>query len=353
MILSERLISFFAKNLLEWHNEYNDRSLPWKQEQDPYKIWLSEIILQQTRAQQGMPYYLKITEHYPTIQKLAAADDFEVYKMWQGLGYYNRCKNMLATARHIATEYNGVFPKDYESILDLKGVGAYTAAAIASFAFNLPYAVVDGNVYRVLSRFLGIDTPIDTTEGKQLFAHLAQKLLAKETPAAYNQAIMDFGALVCTPKRTKCIACILSARCVAFQKDMVNILPIKSKKLQVKTRCFQYLVLQFQDEFYVQQRLEKDIWQNLFEFILVESEAKIEKTEKFLQIKPFVQQWEKSAFQNKQKLTHQLIISDFHILHLKEKPDFLPAKNWVELKKIKNIAFPRTIFSFFNGKKYF
>ncbi len=203
---SKGMTAFFRKALLKWHMEDNNRILPWKQERDPYKIWLSEIILQQTRAAQGLPYYLRFAAEYPTIHDLAAAEDEAVFRLWQGLGYYNRCRNLLHTARYIAGKRNGHFPDDYHEIRQLKGIGSYTAAAIASFAFHQPYAVVDGNVLRVLSRFGGIDTPVDTPEGKKVFQVLAQELLDKEHNAAYNQAIMDFGASVCTPAIPKCVS---------------------------------------------------------------------------------------------------------------------------------------------------
>ncbi len=210
-----------------WHKEENTRSLPWKNETDPYKIWLSEIILQQTRAEQGLNYYLNFIKNYPTICDLANAIDDDVFRHWQGLGYYNRCKNMLATARFICEQKNGVFPNDYEEILALKGVGAYTAAAIASFAFGLPHAVVDGNVYRVLARYFGIENAIDSTLGKAKFAQIADELLDKKNPAAYNQAIMDLGATVCTPKNPRCEICPLSKNCVALKSDLIYFFPVK------------------------------------------------------------------------------------------------------------------------------
>ena len=204
------LNTFFSKNILHWHKNINKRLMPWKEEKNPYKIWLSEIILQQTRVQQGLSYYNKFVFKYPTINNLAEATEQEVFKMWEGLGYYTRCKNLIATARFISFELKGIFPTNYDDILKLKGVGPYTAAAIASFAYNLPNAVVDGNVLRILARFFGDHTPIDSTIGKKNYNILAQQLMYKAPPANYNQAIMDFGATVCKPQLPLCVDCILN-----------------------------------------------------------------------------------------------------------------------------------------------
>ena len=219
--------------------------MPWKGEKDPYKIWLSEVILQQTRVEQGRAYYEKFIDQFPTIQDLAKAKDEKVFKLWEGLGYYNRCRNLLHTARQITKDQKGVFPNTYDSLLSLKGVGPYTAAAIASFAFNLPYAVVDGNVFRVLSRFYGIATPIDTKEGLQIFNELADKNLAEKTPGTYNQAIMDFGATVCKPSTPDCSTCNLSAKCVAFNVNKVNQLPVKLKRITKKKRHFDFFCFNY------------------------------------------------------------------------------------------------------------
>lgn len=219
----------FAQALLQWHRHHNVRAMPWKGEKDPYRIWLSEIMLQQTRVEQGLPYYEKFIAAFPTIRHLAAAPDQQVFKLWEGLGYYSRCRNLLATARYIAHERDGAFPATYNEILALKGVGGYTAAAIASFAYNLPHAVLDGNVYRVLARIHGMDTPTDSAEGKKLFSELAQQQLPKEEPAAYNQAIMDFGATVCKPM-PECRACFFASHCRAFEEGKQLQLPVKKKK---------------------------------------------------------------------------------------------------------------------------
>ncbi|NJN78344.1 MAG: A/G-specific adenine glycosylase, partial [Saprospiraceae bacterium] len=223
----------FTPNLLFWFSK-NYRPMPWKGERNPYYIWLSEIILQQTRVEQGLPYFLKFKENYPTIKDLAAATEDEVMLLWQGLGYYSRARNLHFTAKYITYELDGIFPNTYSEIIRLKGVGSYTAAAIASFAYNLPHAVVDGNVYRVLSRYFGIHTPIDSTEGKKQFEKLANDLIDKERAADYNQAIMDFGATHCTPRNPSCSACILSSNCIGFNTQKNDILPVKTKKIKKK-----------------------------------------------------------------------------------------------------------------------
>lgn len=261
----------FQKKLLEWHNEKNTRQMPWKGETDPYKIWLSEIILQQTRVQQGWQYYEQFIQAYPTITDLAKAEDDAVFKLWEGLGYYSRCRNLLTTARSIAFELNGRFPDTYEAILQLKGVGPYTAAAIASFAFALPHAVVDGNVYRVLSRWFGVELPIDLPAGKIFFSHLANDCLDSAQPAAYNQSIMDFGATICTPAAPQCGKCPLQPECVAYNEHLIHRLPVKTKTLQKTTRWFTYFIIRSQGGIVVRKRMEKGIWQDLHEFYLHES----------------------------------------------------------------------------------
>lgn len=343
----------FTIELLRWNAEINNRQLPWKNEKDPYKIWLSEIILQQTRAAQGMPYYEQFIFHYPNVEDLANAPEEEVFRLWQGLGYYNRCRNLIAAAKTITHQHKGVFPDKYDQILELKGVGPYTAAAIASFAFNLPHAVLDGNVYRVLSRYFGIDIPIDSTEGKKHFQDLASELLDQKQPAAFNQAIMDFGASVCTPQLPDCMECPLADRCVALKQNMISLLPVKTKKLIVKERDFEYLVLIAADEVYIQQRAQKDIWQGLYEFYLIEDEKNYRLAEIWQQLNTFIQEARDMEFENRQKLTHQLIRSKFHLVHLHSKPPFLTGGVWVDKDSIKKYPFPKTILSFLSRKKYF
>lgn len=335
----------FTDTLLLWHQTCNDRQLPWKSETDPYKIWLSEIILQQTRALQGLPYYERYISHYPTIKDLAAADDAVVYKLWQGLGYYNRCKNMLATARTVAEEYGGVFPNTYEGILQLKGIGAYTASAIASFAFKLPYAVVDGNVNRVLSRYFAIREAVDSTVGKKMLATLAQNMLNEQQPDQYNQAIMDFGATVCTPQKPLCASCMLQDRCQAYAEDAVQLLPIKTKKIVVLSRHFQYIMLRYEDKVYVQQRGQGDIWQNLYEPYLWETEttSSIEEVSSYLGLQGIKVSQIKEMGTSKQRLTHRWILTQFYEAYVKELPVFLQQGMWVPLSSINQYAFPKTV----------
>lgn len=343
---------------MQWHREENIRVLPWKKETDPYRIWLSEVILQQTRADQGLPYYLRFVDNYSTITNLANAPDEEVFRVWQGLGYYNRCKNLLATARFIVNELDGKFPSTHEELLKLKGVGAYTAAAIASFAFHLPHAVVDGNVNRVLSRYFGIETPFDTAEGKKLFFSLAQELLDTEHNAEYNQAIMDHGALVCTPQRPKCDQCTLRSGCIALKQDLTGLLPVKSKKLVVKKRYFHYVLLVAgNDHLWLRKREDKDIWQNLYEPLLVESQAPLEAEGVIgLARLPLLTKGKKLNFEGEfsQRLTHQLIETRFYSKHI-SKPVAMPETSgeWVKFSELKKIAFPKTIISFLEKKLYF
>ncbi len=226
-----------------WHRNQNRRSMPWKGEPDPYRIWLSEIILQQTRVEQGTAYYEKFILGFPTIRELALAPEKEVFKYWEGLGYYSRCRNLIATAKKIIEEYNGRFPSSYSEILALPGVGPYTAAAIASFAFSLPFAVVDGNVERVLSRYFGISTPTQSAAGKKLYNAIASDLLDKDHPALYNQAIMDFGATVCKPRNPLCDQCVHSENCQAFQHRWVNKLPIKKSVAPPRKKRWYYIIL--------------------------------------------------------------------------------------------------------------
>jgi A/G-specific adenine glycosylase len=340
----------FTKLLMNWHHKFNKRSMPWKGEKDPYKIWLSEIILQQTRVEQGMDYYLRFIKNFPTVKKLAAAPDNEVFKLWEGLGYYSRCKNLLAAARYIVSERKGKFPDSYETILELKGVGPYTAAAIASFAYNLPHAVVDGNVNRVLARFFGIKTPIDSTKGKQQFNELAHHLLDTNVSDLYNQAIMDFGATICKPQLPLCPECILRKNCKAYSEDWVNILPIKEKKVANKLRWFYYIIAEYDNKLLVKRREEKDIWQNLHEFILIESNSQ-QKPEQVFETEEFKTLTGKKytllhiSDEVKQKLTHQTIQAVFIYLKLNKK--CIPAgMELVKKKDMSKLAFPKLINSY-------
>jgi len=227
---------YFTEILLKWNDTLNTRQMPWKGEKDPYKVWLSEIILQQTRVEQGLSYFNKFIQAYPSIESLACAKDEKVFKMWEGLGYYSRCKNLLHTARYISKNLHGCFPAKYEEIKQLKGIGAYTAAAIASFCFNLPYAVVDGNVQRVLARIFGIEKPLDSTEGKKILRCWRKNYCLKKNAALYNQAIMDFGATVCKPALPLCTHCPMNIICEAYKQHKVSLLPIKQKLLFKKNK---------------------------------------------------------------------------------------------------------------------
>ncbi|MFM7643352.1 MAG: A/G-specific adenine glycosylase [Sphingomonadales bacterium] len=283
----------------------NKRDLPWRHTQDPYAIWLSEIILQQTRVDQGLPYYQRFISNFPTVHVLAAATQQEVLNLWQGLGYYSRGRNLHATAQQIIAEYNGFFPVTYQQLLKLKGVGPYTAAAIASFAFDLPHAVVDGNVLRVLSRYFGIDLPINSSEGKVVFEHMANELLDRHAPALHNQAIMEFGALQCKPVSPNCKWCPVSDSCAAFKENKVEILPIKLKKTKIKERFFVYhVIVNQQHRIAFQQRGPKDIWEGLFEFPLREFEDQ-QKVAAYLHNKKTI------GRPFKHVLTHQKITAHF------------------------------------------
>src|SRR5688572_3609046 len=265
--------AFFAGALLDWYQK-NLRSLPWRETRDPYAIWLSEINLQQTRVNQGLPYYLTFLGAYPTVFDLANAPEDEVLRYWQGLGYYSRARNLHQTAKYIAGELNGIFPDNYNDLLKLKGVGTYTAAAIASFAYKEQVAVLDGNVFRVLARVFGISEDIMSPMGKRTFQELANKLVPADEPDTYNQAIMEFGAIQCTPVMPDCLFCPLQDHCYAFKHGLVTVLPHKNKAKAPRVRHFHYFVFQFGEEYYMKKRLPGDIWQGLYDFHLLESDTK-------------------------------------------------------------------------------
>ncbi len=265
----------FSKKLINWYL-LNKRELPWRESSDPYKIWISEIILQQTRVNQGLAYYERFVRRFPTVTSLSDACEDEVLKFWQGLGYYSRARNLHTAARTITSIHNGIFPTDYQSILKLKGIGEYTAAAICSFAYGSPYAVVDGNVFRVLSRFFGIETPIDSSEGKKSFSGLAQELLDKENPGLHNQAIMDLGAIICTPASPDCNECPLQDGCYAFANRSWMNFPVKKQKTKQRIRYFYYFYITGENvKTYLHKREGKDIWENLYELPLIETEREL------------------------------------------------------------------------------
>ncbi len=343
----------FATLLLKWNREKNDRQMPWKGEKDPYKIWLSEIILQQTRVEQGLNYYQHFIKIFPDIHQLAKGTDEKIFKMWEGLGYYTRCRNLIATARYISKERKGIFPGTYQEIKALKGVGPYTAAAISSFAFDLPHAVLDGNVYRVLARVFGINKPVDSTEGKKYFASLAEQLLDKKQPGIYNQAIMDFGAVVCKPVSPLCLVCPFKKTCAAFLNNRINELPVKEKKTSIRKRWFYYLVPEYQNKIAIRRRVEKDIWQDLYEFPLIETmntcntKTILQKAEKkkWILKKGFEVISVSPLF--KQQLSHQLIAGQFIkvkvLVMSKIKNDWM----WVTKAKTKKFAFAQFINQYF------
>lgn len=333
--------------------------MPWKGEKNPYYIWLSEIILQQTRVEQGLPYFLKFKKKYPVIQDLANAAEDEVMKLWEGLGYYSRARNLHFTAKYISNELNGIFPKAYDDILKLKGVGTYTAAAISSFAYDLPHAVVDGNVYRVLSRYFGIETPIDSTEGKKLFFALANNLLPNDKAADFNQAIMDFGATHCTPKKPNCSSCLLKNNCIGFGMQKNDILPVKSKKIKKRERFFNYLLINYDKNVFLQKRIEKDIWQDLYQFPMLETDKMVDAMtleENGIWNSLLKQAKEKPIISKtfKQILTHQKIWAVFYEIELQTpiSDDFMKELQllMIERKDISNFAFPKVIDLFLKEK---
>lgn len=334
---------------MQWHANQNKRTMPWKGEKDPYKIWISEIILQQTRVMQGLAYYNNFITEFPTVKSLADAPDEAVFKAWEGLGYYGRCKNLLLTARNIVNNLNGDFPGTYTDLLTLKGIGPYTAAAISSFAYGLPHAVADGNVLRVLSRFFGEALPIDSSKGKEYFTKLANELLFKKDSAAYNQAIMDFGATVCKPKIPGCANCILQKWCMAYKQGLVNKLPVKEKQLVKKKRWFTYFVFLLKDEVFVNKRIHNDIWENLYEFYLFETDKewdwKPEEIQKWLRDQLSIDSFKindiSKAFT--QQLTHQTLQGKFITVSLDKMPNALKHMKSVKKEELPKIAFPKFI----------
>ena len=339
----------FSRQITDWYRQ-NKRELPWRQTSNPYFIWLSEIILQQTRVAQGMDYYLKFIEHYPTVNELANANEQDVLNDWQGLGYYSRARNLHTTAKIIQSKFKGKFPDSYEDILSLKGVGTYTASAIASFAYNLPHAVVDGNVYRVLSRIFDIDLPIDSNEGQKTFNQIANELLDKENPSLHNQAIMEFGALQCTPSTPKCSDCPFQLECIALKNGTITERPIKKGKTKIRNRYFHYFNFNNGKETILQKRNEKDIWQHLFEFPKIEFDIdqNIEeiknKIESLFLIKP------SNYYVNKKHiLSHQHIYCTFW--EFEQLPDQLD-ENWeiISLPNFTNYPIPRVIDRYLEDK---
>lgn len=344
----------FSKTLIKWYRQHK-RELPWRHETDPYKIWLSEIILQQTQVVQGQSYYLKFIETFPTVNDLAAASEDKVLKLWQGLGYYSRARNLHAAAQYIVSAHHGKFPNTFEAIKQLKGVGPYTAAAIASIAFQLPHAVVDGNVYRVLSRIFGVETPIDSTQGKKEFQALADSLLNTSIPDIHNQALMEFGALHCRPVNPACDACVFNTSCFALKTRKVTHLPVKEKKIKSRERYLNYFVILDKNACVaVNRRNEKDIWQGLYEFNLIETpeSTSLEGLLKLEVAQTLLGQSFRLAFSSeeyKHILSHQNLKAKFHVCQLNV--SFARKKASIPLKNLHSLAFPRLIEKFLKDCK--
>jgi len=346
--------SNFTKYLLRWNQESNHRLMPWKGEKDPYKVWLSEIILQQTRVEQGMAYYQNFVLAYPRVENLAEAPEDEVMRLWQGLGYYSRARNLHFTAKNIVDNYNGNFPKTYKDLLALKGVGSYTAAAIASFVFKEKVAVVDGNVIRVLSRYFGIEVAFDTAEGRKQFVEKANALIDETQPDKFNQAIMDFGATVCKPKKPRCTACPFQKSCVAFRENRIDGLPFKSKRIKIKNRYFIAFLINTNEGFAIKKRTDKDIWKALFELPLVEvpsfekriAQQASELYEGFSENENY--EFQELSETYNQKLSHQ----EIHVVFAQIKPlaDLKLSKEYLYTRNLTKFAFPNIFILYFRSK---
>ena len=322
--------SSFTTALLDWFAQYG-RELPWRGISDPYGIWVSEVILQQTRIEQGRDYWLRFMERFPTVEALAAASEDEVLLQWQGLGYYSRARNMHAAARQIVKQ--GGFPRTIEGLRALKGVGDYTAAAVGSMAFNLPAAAVDGNVYRVLSRHYGIDVPINTTKGKHTFEALAQQLLPENQASIFNQAMMDFGATWCTPKSPRCLDCPFAETCAALRTGRVNQLPVKEKKLKIQERHLTYIYIRHAGMTAVRRRPAGDIWQGLWEPLLIEDAPMPDLGCPLTLL----------AHDVKHVLTHRVLMADFYLAEPPSRPELPDGYIWIKEEDLGDYALPRLI----------
>ncbi|BBE19078.1 A/G-specific adenine glycosylase [Aquipluma nitroreducens] len=347
-------MDFFNSPVHSWYSLYK-RDLPWRNTRNPYLIWLSEIILQQTRIDQGMAYYSRFAAEFPTISDLADAPEDQILKLWQGLGYYSRARNLHFTAKFIQQNYNGIFPDNYNTIRSLKGIGEYTAAAIASISFNLEYPTVDGNVYRVLSRFFGIADPIDTSSGKKTFNNLAIELIKGVDPGMHNQAIMEFGALQCTPKGPNCNQCPLKERCFAFLNQKITELPVKQNKTKQRDRHFNYLVLSHRNHTWIRKREGKDIWKNLFEFPFIETEDEIsiEKLTTLTEFDRIISTTDQAIIENVSDwkihiLSHQRIHYRFVRIQLTDKINGTEDFIRVNKEDIFNFAVPKLLETYLN-----
>jgi len=338
----------FSDELVNWY-QHNKRDLPWRNTTDAYVIWLSEIILQQTRVEQGLPYFNRFLEHYPNVSSFAAADEDEILKLWQGLGYYSRGRNMLKTARMVQELYDGNFPQKYEQLIKLKGIGEYTAAAISSFSANEARAVVDGNVYRVLARYFGIATPINSTEGKKQFQAIADEVLNHENPGLHNQATMEFGAMLCKPKNPACGICPVRSGCYAFTHNATTALPVKLNKLKVRERIFYYFLVSDGTHILMNKRGENDIWANMYDLPMIETSKALSFNEitGLPELKEFFGEItiEQILPEKKHVLTHQHLY--LNLVILANKPHKL-QENWfyTEIESLNKLALPKGIFIF-------
>lgn len=331
--------------LLDWYKEHK-RDLPWRETTDVYSVWISEVILQQTRVAQGSDYYVRFMRRFPNVRLLAEADEQEVLKLWQGLGYYSRARNMHTAAKQIVSRFNGRFPSHYSDILSLKGIGAYTAAAISSIAFNEPFAVVDGNVFRVIARLFAIETPIHTSDGKKTITEIAQQLIDRDHPGTYNQGIMDFGAVICTPRQPKCADCPLQSTCMAYSLGRVFDFPVINRKINIKNRYFNYFHIVDGDKTYLQKRDHADIWKNLYEFPLIETSSPAD----FMQLEQMPEFRELFSgipslsvdypLTLKHQLTHQVIHTHFYRVTIPEQFTYRQPGKVIEIEKEKLSDYP-------------
>lgn len=347
----------FTENLHSWYKKHA-RQLPWRKTSDPYKIWVSETILQQTRVAQGLPYYLSFTERFPDVKALATAQNDEIMKYWEGLGYYTRIRNMHEAAKTIVSELGGKFPSDYETIRKLKGIGDYTAAAIASIAFGLPYAAVDGNVTRVVARLFGVEEAVNTAAAKKTINRIAGELLDTANPGKHNQAMMELGALVCKPQNPDCSICPAKNGCYAYINNIVSKLPVKNEAKPKKVRYFIFMVIQCDDTFAVEKRKEQDIWKNLYQFPLIETETVLS-DEEIISL-PEIQNILNSkggtlagiGRLREQKLTHRQIKARFVYIKTDEKPTFTTNIIWINPEDFSTFAFPVLIKNYWKENKF-
>lgn len=342
---------YFSKKVVAWYEE-NKRILPWRNTKDPYKVWLSEIILQQTRVSQGLPYYKSFVREFPTVHDLASAPVQKVLRLWQGLGYYSRARNLHKAAKELSKKFNGKFPSSFVALKQLPGIGDYTAAAIASFSFGEAVAVVDGNVFRVLSRIFGADTPINTPAGKKYFSELANALIDKNDPATFNQAIMEFGALHCTPKNPTCDTCVFQSACMAYKHESQQLLPVKLAMKKSRKRYFNYYVVKSKQSLLMNSRNGKDIWTGLYDFYLIEN-TKASKPEKALDENAFLKSLKSKIASTelsktyKHILSHQTIFARFTLITLKNKPNSLPENTrFYSINKVAELPKPVLISRF-------